>query len=78
MKADNDQLPDLYAAYMVGIPVFSGFTAGVGKLAGPTGGYLVGFIPMALIVGFFRADLFSGQSSPAYLLGMVLGPICDC
>lgn len=37
---------------MVGVPVFSGFTAGVGKLAGPTGGYLVGFILMALIVGF--------------------------
>ena len=35
---------------MVGVPVFSGFTAGVGKLAGPTGGYLVGFILMALIV----------------------------
>ena len=47
---------------MVGVPVFSGFTAGVGKLAGPTGGYLVGFILMALIVG----GSFSGQSSPAY------------
>lgn len=35
----------------VGIPVFSGFTGGVGKLAGPTGGYLVGFIFMALLSG---------------------------
>ena len=33
----------------VGVPVFSGFTGGLGKLAGPTGGYLVGFILMALI-----------------------------
>ncbi len=33
----------------VGVPVFSGFTGGLGKLAGPTGGYLIGFILMALI-----------------------------
>lgn len=37
---------------LVGLPVFSGFTGGVGKLAGPTGGYLIGFILLAYIVGF--------------------------
>lgn len=35
----------------VGVPVFSGFTAGVQKLAGPTGGYLVGYLPCAMITG---------------------------
>lgn len=36
---------------LVGVPVFSGFTGGPQKLAGPTGGYLVGFIFMTLVAG---------------------------
>lgn len=41
---------------MVGLPVFSGFTGGFAKMAGPTGGYLVGFIFMAWIAGFLWTD----------------------
>ena len=37
---------------LVGLPVFSGFTGGAGKLLGPTGGYLVGFVFMLLLSGF--------------------------
>lgn len=36
---------------VIGIPVFAGFTAGPGVLAGPTGGYLVGYIAAAFIAG---------------------------
>ncbi len=36
----------------VGLPVFSGYQGGLAKFAGPTGGYLVGFILAALIAGF--------------------------
>jgi biotin transport system substrate-specific component len=36
---------------MVGMPVFSGYTGGLGKLLGPTGGYIIGFIPLAIIAG---------------------------
>ena len=36
---------------LVGAPVFSGYAGGLSKLAGPTGGYLIGMIFMALIGG---------------------------
>lgn len=35
----------------IGLPVFSGYGAGIAKLAGPTGGYLIGYLPMAIIGG---------------------------
>lgn len=35
----------------VGVPVFSGFSGGLGKLTGPTGGYIIGYIFMALVIG---------------------------
>ena len=38
---------------LVGIPVFSGFTGGPAKILGPTGGYIISFILMAYIAGFF-------------------------
>ena len=36
----------------VGLPVFSNFMGGASRLIGPTGGYLVGYIPMMLLAGF--------------------------
>ena len=32
-----------------GVPVFSGFRAGIGTILGPTGGYMIGFFPAAII-----------------------------
>lgn len=44
-----------YVIYLLlgafGLPVFSAYSGGIGKLLGPTGGYLIGFIPMAIITG---------------------------
>lgn len=38
---------------LLGIPVFSNFTGGPQKLFGPTGGFLIGYLPMALLIGLF-------------------------
>lgn len=36
----------------VGVPVFAEFSGGISKLVGPTGGYLVGFVPAAFVIGW--------------------------
>ncbi|MBR5896354.1 MAG: biotin transporter BioY [Lachnospiraceae bacterium] len=56
---------------LVGVPVFSNFSGGVGKLFGPTGGYLIGYIFVAVIAGFF-IDKFPSKPY-MHIIGMVLG-----
>ena len=36
---------------IIGVPVFSGFSGGFQKLAGVTGGYLIGYLPLAFLSG---------------------------
>ena len=56
---------------LVGVPVFSGYGAGLAKLAGPTGGYLVGFLLMAFIGGLF---VEKSKGNPVISgVGLVLG-----
>ena len=44
----------------IGIPVFSNFNSGFGTLAGPTGGYIIGFILMTLIPFVVKNKIASG------------------
>ncbi len=57
----------------VGVPVFSGFKGGIGTLVGPTGGYIVGFIFLALIAGLI-IDKFP-KKVYVMCIAMVLGLI---
>ena len=55
----------------VGMPVFSGYGGGLAKLAGPTGGYLIGYLAMAFIGGLF---VEKSKGNPVISgIGLVLG-----
>lgn len=56
---------------VVGLPVFSGFSGGIGKLVGVTGGYIVGFLASALVMWAMEALL--GKKKWALVLSMVIG-----
>ena len=56
---------------LVGLPVFSAFTGGIGKVLGPTGGYLLGFVFMLLISGWFIDRWYDRPIR--CMAGMVLG-----
>lgn len=57
----------------VGIPVFSGFTGGVGILLGNTGGYIAGFLLTGLI--FWGMQRMFGRSLGVQVISMLLGLI---
>ena len=60
---------------LVGIPVFSGFTGGAGKLLGPTGGYLIGYLALTYIGGWC-VEKWSGAGRLYFLfqgLGLLIG-----
>lgn len=54
----------------IGIPVFTAFSSGPAKLFGPTGGYLIGYIFMALLCG---AVVDKTNNVFLCFLGMLLG-----
>lgn len=57
----------------VGIPVFSGFTGGVGILLGNTGGYIAGFLLTGFI--FWGMQRMFGRSLGVQVISMLLGLI---
>ncbi|MFG1349488.1 biotin transporter BioY [Xanthobacter autotrophicus] len=67
-------------AGLMGLPVFSGGRSGLGMLTGPSGGFIVGFLLTALLVGWLQENwarlkplpLF-GVLALGHLLLMVVG-----
>lgn len=56
-----------------GVPVFTNFSGGIGKLLGPTGGYIIGYLFLALIGGFFLSRF--PEKLALRILGFLLGTI---
>ena len=53
---------------ILGLPVFSGFTAGVGHILGPTGGFIIAYPLVAWISAIlFKSNKFKG------LVGIIIG-----
>lgn len=56
----------------VGIPVFAGFTGGLGILAGPTGGYLIGYVFLAAFAGL-ASPAAQRRSTKRYIFAVIAG-----
>lgn len=65
---------------IIGLPVFSGYTGGIGVLLGVTGGFIIGYIPCSILVNMIvrinKKNIF------LYFLSMILGTmfcyLCGC
>jgi len=58
----------------IGLPVFSGFSGGIHRLVGPTGGYLIGYLLMAFIAG--RITKKYHRKWYLCLSGLLVGVFC--
>ena len=56
---------------MAGVPVFSGFSGGIGHIMGPTGGYIAGFLFSVLVM--WLAEHWFGRSMKVLVISMAAG-----
>ena len=59
----------------VGVPVFAGFKGGIGALLGNTGGYIIGFICMALVM--WAMEKIPGNRTVILFISMITGLLVD-
>ena len=57
----------------LGLPVFAGGVGGIGRFAGPTGGYLLGFLPAVYVIG--RIAETSRKHAVSDILAMLCGSL---
>ena len=56
-----------------GLPVFAGGLGGIGRIVGPTGGYLIGYLPAVFIMGYISGK---GNAHIGYdVLAMICGTV---
>lgn len=57
---------------IIGLPVFTGMTAGIGRIFGFTGGFLYGFLPLALACGLGSRVHHPAAAFLSGLLGLAI------
>ena len=60
---------------LAGLPILAGGAGGLGVLVGPTGGYLLGFIPGAFVIGWLAERLTPRLKFWTLLIATVTGGI---
>lgn len=55
----------------LGLPVFAGGLGGIGRIVGPTGGYLLGYLPAVYIVGLISEK--AGRRAVFDVIAMICG-----
>lgn len=61
---------------LLGLPVFSGYTAGAGVLFGPTGGFLLGYLPCVAVIGLLVKGANGGKKGVArFLVAIFAGTV---
>lgn len=60
----------------VGIPVFAGFSGGIGSFVGMTGGYLWAFLPMAFLCGLGARQKNRALALTVGFLGLAVCHLC--
>lgn len=60
----------------VGLPVFSGYCGGISHILGPSGGFILGYVPLVITVSLMH------RSIAEYIMGMLIGTLilygCGC
>lgn len=59
---------------LIGLPVFSGGTAGIARIMGPTGGFIIGYIVSALAAGLIARRPVMGKKAP--MVRLALSALC--
>ena len=59
---------------LLGFGVFSNYKSGIVAILGPTGGYIIGFLFMALVVGYM-IEKGHGRTKKGVLICMIIGEL---
>ena len=64
---------------IIGIPVFNSFQSGLGVFIGPTGGFLIGFIPMIIVSKLLtlnKSNKTSKSKNLSTFISLFIGLVC--